>query len=174
MEKNELEGIVEAAIFACGEPLEISKIAKALDADEVIINSVIDNLKQKYGTEHSGVKLLILDGSVQMCSNDKYTEKVRLILDMRKNTPLSSAALEVLSIVAYNEPVTKSFIDQVRGVDSTGVIGSLLTKNLIEERGRLELPGRPLLYGTTKDFLRCMSISSLTELTPVQDLYDET
>ena len=103
-----------------------------------------------------------------MCSNPQYAEYVRRILDMRRNTPLSQAGMEVLAIVAYNQPVTKAFVEQVRGVDCSGVLGSLTAKGLIEERGRLELPGRPLLYGTTPNFLRCLNISSLSELPPLE------
>ena len=102
-----------------------------------------------------------------MVSKKAYAPQIRTAMDLRRNVPLSQAAMEVLAVVAYNQPVTKSFIEQVRGVDCSGVIGSLTTKDLIEEKGRLELPGRPLLYGTTENFLRCFSISSLDELPPL-------
>lgn len=116
--------------------------------------------------------MLELNDNLQLSSNPAYITEVREILDLKRNTPLSGAAMEVLSLVAYNEPVTKAFIEQVRGVDCSGVIGSLTQKGLIEERGRLELPGRPLLYGTTDNFLRCFGISSLAELPPLPK--DET
>ena len=90
-------------------------------------------------------------------------------MDLRRNTPLSQAALEVLAVIAYNQPVTKAFVEQVRGVDCSGVIGSLCAKDLIEEKGRLELPGRPLLYGTTENFLRCFNITDLEELPPLPE-----
>ena len=99
-----------------------------------------------------------------MCNKKQYGESIRKVMDIKKNAPLSQAALEVLAVIAYNQPVTKAFVEQVRGVDCSGVIGSLTTKNLIEEKGRLELPGRPLLYGTTENFLKCFQISSLDEL----------
>ena len=99
-----------------------------------------------------------------MCSKPQYGEYVRAIMDIRRNVPLSQAAMEVLAIVAYNQPVTKAFIEQIRGVDCSGVISSLVSKDLISEKGRLELPGRPLLYGTTSNFLRCFGISSVDEL----------
>ena len=102
-----------------------------------------------------------------MVSKKEFAPQIRTVMDLRRNTPLSQAALEVLAVVAYNQPVTKAFVEQVRGVDCSGVIGSLTTKGLVEEKGRLELPGRPLLYGTTENFLRCFNISSLDELPPL-------
>ena len=102
-----------------------------------------------------------------MTTNEKYAEYIKKAFDIRRRTPLSPAALEVLAVVAYNQPVTKSFIEQVRGVDCSGVVSTLVEKGLIEERGRLELPGKPLLYGTTKNFLRCFSLKSLADLPPL-------
>ena len=104
-----------------------------------------------------------------MVSKKEFDPQIRTVMDLRRNTPLSQAALEVLAVVAYNQPVTKAFVEQVRGVDCSGVIGSLTTKGLVEEKGRLELPGRPLLYGTTENFLRCFNISSLDELPPLPE-----
>ncbi len=104
--------------------------------------------------------------SAQFCTNPAFIEPVRQALDLRRNTPLSQAAMEVLAVVAYNQPVTKAFVEQVRGVDCSGVVGSLVQKGLLEERGRLELPGRPLLYGTTENFLRCFQLASIEQLPP--------
>ena len=109
-----------------------------------------------------------------MSSRTEYAEIIRDVLELRKNTPLSSAAFEVLAVIAYNQPVTKSFIEQVRGVDCSGVVTTLIEKGLLEERGRLELPGKPLLYGTTKNFLRCFSISDLSELPPLPQKEQES
>ncbi|MEG1437114.1 MAG: SMC-Scp complex subunit ScpB, partial [Oscillospiraceae bacterium] len=102
-----------------------------------------------------------------LCTRTEFAQQVRSVLDIRRNTPLSQAAFEVLAVVAYNQPVTKSFVEQVRGVDCSGVMASLSQKGLIEEKGRLDLPGRPLIYGTTPEFLRCFCISSLDELPPL-------
>ena len=113
------------------------------------------------------IHLLILENDLQFATNPAFIEPVRAALDLRRNTPLSQAAMEVLAVIAYNQPVTKAFVEQVRGVDCSGVIGSLTLKGLIEERGRLELPGRPLLYGTTDAFLRCLNIRSLADLPPL-------
>ena len=109
-----------------------------------------------------------------MVSVKEYAPQIRTIMDLRRNSPLSQAALEVLAVVAYNQPVTKAFVEQVRGVDCSGVIGSLTLKGLVEEKGRLELPGRPLLYGTTENFLRCFNISSLEELPPLPENDEES
>ena len=116
-----------------------------------------------------GITIILLDNSCQMVSKKEFAPQIRTVMDLRRNTPLSQAALEVLAVVAYNQPVTKAFVEQVRGVDCSGVIGSLTTKGLVEEKGRLELPGRPLLYGTTENFLRCFNISSLDELPPLPE-----
>jgi segregation and condensation protein B len=133
----------------------------------------VDMLKEKYNTPDSGINILFLEDNVQMCTNPAFVEPVRSVLDLRRNVPLSQAAMEVLAVIAYNQPVTKSFVEQVRGVDCSGVVGSLVEKGLLEERGRLELPGRPLLYGTTDTFLRCFNISSISELPPPPSMNED-
>ena len=110
-----------------------------------------------------------MNKSYQMVSAKKFAPEIRKVMDLRRNTPLSQAALEVLAVVAYNQPVTKAFVEQVRGVDCSGVLGSLTTKGLVEEKGRLELPGRPLLYGTTENFLRCFNLESIENLPPLPE-----
>ncbi len=131
-----------------------------------VIEEAVQKLQKKYNTPQSGIHLLFLGDSAQFTTNPAFIEPVRGVLDLKRNTPLSQAALEVLAVVAYNQPVTKAFVEQVRGVDCSGVLGSLVQKGLLEERGRLELPGRPLLYGTTENFLRCFQLSSVEELPP--------
>ena len=167
MDIKEAMGATEAVLFACGDPVDIQKLAQVLDLDAATMKKILSELEAKYNQEGSGLALLQLENSVQLSTQPAYAEYVRSMLDIRRNMPLSQAALEVLAVVAYNQPVTKAFVEQVRGVDCSGVIGSLVNKNLVEEKGRLELPGRPLLYGTTPDFLRCMKISSLSALLPV-------
>lgn len=177
MEIKKLKGAMEAILFSSGEPVSIEKIAEVLELDKSTASKILKNLMDEFNKEDSGVCIVKLEESYQMCSGPEYAGYVRQILDMRRNTPLSPAAMEVLAIVAYNQPVTKSFVEQIRGVDCSSVLGSLTIKGLIEERGRLELPGRPLLYGTTPDFLRCLHVSSLSELPPLphkQPLEDET
>lgn len=167
MKASKLQVMAEAILFAAGEPLEIEKIAQALEIEPEIAEQILYNLSAKLDESNRGICLLKLDNKYQLSSRPEYSDVIRNVLELRKNTPLSPAAFEVLAVIAYNQPVTKSFVEQVRGVDCSGVIATLCQKKLIEEKGRLELPGRPLVYGTTPDFLRCFSISSLNELPPL-------
>ncbi|MBW7573988.1 SMC-Scp complex subunit ScpB [Caproiciproducens faecalis] len=168
MEIKKFQGAIEAILFSSGDPVSIDRIADVLELDKSTAAKMLQNLMDEFNREYSGIHIVKLEDQYQMCSNPQYAEPVRRILDMRRNTPLSQAGMEVLAIIAYNQPVTKAFVEQVRGVDCSGVLGSLTAKGLIEERGRLELPGRPLLYGTTPNFLRCLNISSLNELPPLE------
>lgn len=167
MKASKLQAAAEAILFAAGEPLEIEKIAQALEIEVEIAEQILYNLSAKLDEMNSGICVLKLENKYQLSSRPEYSEVIRDVLELRKNTPLSPAAFEVLAVIAYNQPVTKSFVEQVRGVDCSGVIATLCQKKLVEEKGRLELPGRPLVYGTTPDFLRCFSISSLDELPPL-------
>ncbi len=180
MKASKLQAAVEAILFASGEPVELEKIAQVLEIEPDVCEQVVLNLSAKLDEINSGICVLKLDNMYQLSSRTEYAEVIRDVLELRKNTPLSPAAFEVLAVIAYNQPVTKSFIEQVRGVDCSGVISTLCQKKLIEEKGRLDLPGRPLIYGTTPDFLRCFSISSLDELpdlpqknTELVDIQDE-
>ena len=164
MEKEEIYGAIEAILFASGSTVEIDRIVRALELDTATVTACIDELIKEYSLPTKGIRIIKLNKSIQMCTDKQYGNIVRKIMDMKKNTTLSQAAMEVLAVVAYNQPVTKAFVEQVRGVDCSGVIGSLCQKGLIEEKGRLELPGRPLLYGTTEHFLRCFSIETLEGL----------
>ena len=163
MELN-IKAAVEAILFASGASVERERIARSLEITPEKVDEAILALLDEYSSAERGITIIRLDDSYQMTSRKEYAEQIRTVMDSRRNTPLSQAALEVLAVVAYNQPVTKAFVEQVRGVDCSGVIGSLTTKGLIEEKGRLELPGRPLLYGTTENFLRCFNVSSLDEL----------
>ena len=159
-------GKTEAILFAGGEPVSLDRIAQVLGVRTPVIDSIVSALQEKYNTPASGIQLMRLGASAQFCTNPAYVEPVREVLDLKRGTPLSQAAMEVLAVVAYNQPVTKAFVEQVRGVDCSGVLSSLMQKDLLEERGRLELPGRPLLYGTTETFLRCFQLSSIEDLPP--------
>ena len=176
MKASKLQAAVEAILFASGEPIELERIAEALEIEPDVCEQVILNLSAKLDERNSGICVLKLDNMYQLSSRTEYAEIIRDVLELRKNTPLSSAAFEVLAVIAYNQPVTKSFVEQIRGVDCSGVISTLCQKKLIEEKGRLDLPGRPLVYGTTPDFLRCFSISSLDELPelPEKDVVEKT
>ncbi len=173
MEIRKLQGAIEAILFASGEPVPESRLAEVLALDRETVRKLMQFLMDRYNKPKSGISIVRVDESYQMCSSAQYAAEVRSALELRRNTPLSQAAMEVLAVVAYNQPVTKAFVDQVRGVDCGGVMATLSAKGLIEERGRLELPGRPLLYGTTENFLRCLHISSLEELPPLPNEADK-
>ncbi len=159
-----LKNTVEAIIFASGEPIDRIRLVESLGCSPERLDNILKEIALEYEERGSAVQLLSLGAEVQFVTRPEYAAAVRNVLDMKRNQPLSNAAFEVLAIVAYNQPVTKAFIEQVRGVDCSTTVTSLLEKGLIEERGRLELPGKPLLYGTTKNFLRCFGISDLSEL----------
>ena len=174
MNKKELLSAFEAVLFASGEPMSIERFAQVFEIspDEVI--DIMDELSKKLKKNNSGLHIVRLENMYQLATNEEFALYIKRAFDMRRRTPLSPAALEVLAVVAYNQPVTKSFIEQVRGVDCSGVVTTLIEKGLLEERGRLELPGKPLLYGTTKNFLRCFSLSDLSELPPLPQKEQET
>jgi len=161
------QGVVEAVLFASGDAVSLDRFSTVLKLDKPTTVKLICNLAERFNASNQGIRIVKLAGGWQMCTRPEFAEEIREALDMRRNMPLSQAALEVLAVIAYNEPVTKAFVEQVRGVDCSGVLSGLVAKGLVEERGRLELPGRPLLYGTTSDFLRCLGISSLEELPSV-------
>ena len=164
---NEMIPAFEAVLFAAGEPVEIEKFCTVFDVDDDTVEKVMDMIADRLDNSGSAVKLVRLDFSYQLCTRREYAENIRSVLDLRRKSPLSQAALEVLAVIAYNQPVTKAYVEQVRGVDCSGVVSTLVEKGLLEEKGRLELPGRPLLYGTTQNFLRCFGLKSLDDLPEV-------
>ncbi len=176
---EQIRAACEAILFASGEPLECARIAEALELDMDTVSGALWELARTLDERGSGICLLRLGSKYQLCSRVEYAQQVRSVLDIKKNAPLSPAAFEVLAVVAYNQPVTKAYVEQIRGVDCSGVISTLCQKGLLEEKGRLDLPGRPLLYGTTPDFLRCFCLTSLSELPElperpeVEDLQDD-
>ena len=164
MTNDETRAAIEAILFASGEPLEITRIAEALESDVDTVRGFLFEIGASLDSRGSGIALLRLGDKYQLCSRVEYAPLIRAVLDIKKNIPLSNAALEVLAVVAYNQPVTKAYVEQVRGVDCSGVVNTLCQKGLLEERGRLDLPGRPLLYGTTPNFLRCFCLTTLADL----------
>lgn len=174
MNMKELQNTLEAILFAVGEPVELQKLSQILETDELLLGQVLENLRALYDERDSGLCILKLDDKYQLCTKKQYADSVRRVLESKRNTPLSQAAFEVLAIIAYNQPVTKAFVEQIRGVDCSAVISTLCQRMLIEEKGRLDLPGRPLVYGTTPDFLRCFCLDSLDELPPLPEKADET
>ena len=167
MSNEEMKRAVEAILFAAGESVEISRIAEALELTPKKAEKLLEEVKGEFNSQNHGFKIMRYKDSYQFVTHKEYEEQIRRVMDLNRKKPLSQAAMEVLAVIAYNQPVTKAFVEQIRGVDCSGVIGSLTVKGLIEEQGRLELPGRPLLYGTTENFLRCFNISSIEDLPPI-------
>lgn len=164
MELKEMEAALEAILFAAGEPVAVERICLTLDLDKATVEAVCQRLADKYSYERRGLRLVRMETSYQLCSAPEYAPFIRKAFESRKPAKLSQPALEVLSIIAYYQPVTRAYIDQVRGVDSSYTVGLLQERELIEEAGRLAVPGRPIQYRTTKNFLRSFSLSSLDEL----------
>lgn len=169
MKFSERLAACEAVVFASGEPIHIDRISEALDLGKADVEKLLSALQDRYDGQESGIQLVKLDDCWQFCTRAAVAEYVKKAFEIKRNAPLSQAALEVLAVIAYNQPVTRAFVEQVRGVDCSGVVGTLCEKGLIEEKGRLELPGRPLLYGTTPVFLRSFGLSSLAELPPLPE-----
>ena len=173
MEMKEIEAAVEAILFASGEPVRTERICAALELDSATAEQVLQTLMDYYAYERRGIRLLRMEDSWQLCSAPDYAEAVRKAFEIRKPAKLSQPALEVLTIIAYYQPTTRAYVDQIRGVDSAYTIGLLLERKLIEECGRLQVPGRPHLYRTTKQFLRAFHLSSLEDLPEMPDLGGE-
>ena len=164
MEIKELESALEGVLFASGEPVAVERLCLGLEVDRPTLDAVAQQLADKYTYDRRGIRLVKLESSYQLCSAPEFAPYVRKTLESRKPARLSQPALEVLAIIAYYQPVTRAYIDQVRGVDSTYTVGLLQERELIEEAGRLAVPGRPTLFRTTKNFLRSFGLSGLEEL----------
>ena len=167
MELTQLQRAIEAILFAAGERVEIARLAATLEVDESDIISAADALADQLAFDRRGIRILRLEGGYQMVSSGEMSDFVTKCLETRKPPKLSSSQLETLTIIAYYQPATKAMVEQIRGVDSSYSVGALLTKKLIEEAGRLNVPGRPIQYRTTPDFLRTFGISSLEDLPPI-------
>ena len=168
MELEELKRAIEAILFAAGERIDISRLSAVLETDENEIESAADSLMDTYSFERRGIRILKLEKGYQMVSAGDMADYVTKALETRKPPKLSASQLEALTIVAYYQPATKAMVEQIRGVDSSYSISALLNKKLIEEAGRLNVPGRPIQYKTTADFLRTFGLSSLEELPPIE------
>ena len=164
LEMKEIESAIEGILFASGEPVHIDRICVAMDMDRPTVELVLRRLADHYSYERRGVRLLRMEDTYQMCSAPDYADYIRKAFEIRKPAKLSQPALEVLTIIAYYQPTTRAYVDQIRGVDSSYTVGLLLDRHLIEECGRLQVPGRPHLYRTTKAFLRAFHLNSLDEL----------
>ena len=161
---KEIESAMEAILFAAGEPVGVERLCMALEIDRATADAVAQKLMDDYSYERRGLRLVRLDASYQLCSAPEHAELIRKTFESRKPARLSPPALEVLAVIAYYQPTTRAYVDQVRGVDSAYTVGLLLDRELIEECGRLAVPGRPILYRTTATFLRSFGLSSLEDL----------
>jgi segregation and condensation protein B len=161
-----IEGAIEAILYAAGYPVKYAKIAEVLGLDLRNTKKIIEHMSDEFNSEKSkhGIYLLTFEETCQFCTKEQYAPYIREALGIRRGGNLSASSMEVLAVIAYNQPVTRSFVDQVRGVDSSYAFNSLIDKGLIEACGRLDAPGRPMLYVTTEKFLRVFGIQSLSEL----------
>ena len=173
MKLKEAEAIIEGILLAAGDPVEIDRIADILDIDVKSTRVVMTALIDKYDEEMRGLKIIRLDDSYQMCTRGEYNEYIAKLAEPKRAQTLSNAAMEVLSIVAYKQPVTRSVVEQIRGVSCDHLINRLLERNLIQEIGRLDTPGRPMLFGTSEEFLRCFGIASVTDLPDYEKISSE-
>ena len=167
MEEAEIKRAIEAILFAAGDPVGVDRMAIAIGAGRDQIEENLKALMDAYSFERRGMRIIRLEDAYQMVSAQKLSEVISRALETRKPPKLSASALETLTVIAYYQPTTKAFVEQIRGVDSSYTISALLNKKLIEEQGRLSVPGRPILYGTTPDFLRTFGIASLDDLPEV-------
>ena len=168
MDKEEVQRAAEAILFAAGESVELSRLAMALDTEEEYVREAVDSLANDLAYERRGVRILKLEDSYQMVSSGEMADYITKALETRKPPRLSSSQLETLTIIAYYQPATKAMVEQIRGVDSSYTVSALVNKHLIEESGRLNVPGRPIQYKTTPDFLRTFGLNSLEDLPDIQ------
>jgi segregation and condensation protein B len=161
--------ITEAILFAAGEPVPLGRLAEAAGIDAETTTKIIGQLERKYNVSDSGLRIIRLEDSYQITTRTEYAPFIKTALEIKRHAPLTQAALEVLAVIAYNQPVTKAYVEQVRGVDSNSVVNTLAERGLIEEAGRLELPGRPVTYRTTPAFLRSFGLSEIEQLPPFPD-----
>ena len=169
MEFKKLKGIIEGVLFAVGDAVDADKLSEALGLEKSVVVDAIEKMAEEYNSDASrGIKIIRLENSYQLCTKTELYEYVRIFFEKKGRNTLSNAALEVLSIVAYNQPVTRSTIEFIRGVNSDGSLAKLVELGLVDEVGRLDAPGRPVLFGTTEEFLRCFSISSLDNLPEIE------
>lgn len=173
LEPKDMESALEAILFAAGEPIGADRLCLALELDRNTVDSLCKQLADRYSYDRRGIRLLRLGDNYQLCSAPEYADRIRKAFERRKPPQLSQPALEVLTIIAYFQPTTRAYVEQVRGVDSSYTVNLLLERGLIEEAGRLAVPGRPTLFRTTDRFLRCFSLSSLDELPPLPQTGEE-
>ena len=158
---------IEGILFAAGEPVKAAKLAVVLDTDIDAVNAAVEELKAEYNENKRGFNIIDIMDGYQICSRPEYYAYIQEILGEQRNQPLSNAAMEALAIIAYKQPITRGQIEHIRGVNSDGCVNRLYERGLIDEAGRLDAPGRPILYVTTDNFLRCFGLTSPSDLPPV-------
>lgn len=164
MKIDEKISVLEAILFSSGEPMESSRLAEAIEVDKSTLDKLVSLLNDKYSNCSSALKVYLLNDSYQLGTREEYSSHIKKAMETKNNSKLSQAAFEVLTIIAYNQPVTKGFVEHVRGVDSSSVVNSLVEKGLLEEAGRIDVPGRPIAFKTTSNFLRSFKLKSLDDL----------
>ncbi len=170
MEIREIQAIIESVLFAAGDAVEIEKLADIIDVDKRSLREILKKMMDDYNLSRRGIHIIRMEDSYQMCTRGEYHEYVSRLAEPPRKQNLSNAALEVLSIVAYKQPVTRTSIEHIRGVNCDYIVNRLIERNFIEEKGRLDAPGRPILFGTTQHFLRSFGISSLSDLPEFETL----
>ncbi|MBE6838246.1 MAG: SMC-Scp complex subunit ScpB [Ruminococcus sp.] len=173
MQINQKMAIIEAILFANGESLSLEKLSEASGIESETVVKLINALNDRYEQNESALNIIRLGDAYQLATKQEFGDYITAALENKRKIPLSPAAMETLTIIAYNQPVTKGFVEHVRGVDSSSVVNSLVEKNLLEEAGRLDVPGKPVAYRTTDVFLRCFQLSSLDDLPPLPNMSDQ-
>lgn len=166
----DIVSVIEAILFAAGDSVPIARLSLILGVSEEEVSAAAAELQELYSSQQRGMRILRLDDKLQMCSAPEFAPYISKVMEQRKPPALSQPALETLAVVAYFQPVTRAYVEQVRGVDSSYTVGMLCERGLIEECGRLDVPGRPVLFRTTDVFLRTMGISELSQLPPLPDM----
>lgn len=167
MQLDDRVSVLEAILFASGEPIDVARLSFAAGVEQELVPKLAQLLNDRYESVGSALSVLRLGTTYQLCTRAEFAANIKIALETKRMTPLSQAAMEVLAIIAYNQPVTKSFVEHVRSVDSATIVNSLTERGLLEEDGRLDIPGRPIAYRTTANFLRCFGLSSLEDLPPL-------
>lgn len=173
MNIEELEAITEGLLFASGESVSVKRLCEVTETDEKTMTELLRLMETKYENDSSrGIRIIKLEDSYQLCTKREYYDYVKILRDKKRRASLSNAGLEVLSVIAYNQPVTRSALEFIRGVNSDGALNNLIAAGLVEEVGRLDAPGKPMLFGTTEEFLRCFNLTSLADLPDVEAEYN--
>ena len=173
MNIEELEAITEGLLFASGESVSVKRLCVVRETDEKTMTELLRLMETKYENDSSrGIRIIKLEDSYQLCTKREYYDYVKTLRDKKRRASLSNAGLEVLSVIAYNQPVTRSALEFIRGVNSDGALNNLIAAGLVEEVGRLDAPGKPMLFGTTEEFLRCFNLTSLADLPDVEAEYN--